>query len=137
MVGGVIPDLVKEFKDSRQHKRDLETRKATANIALETEEVKGYLAQMKSIIKTQGKIINIPFVDAFNALLRPVTASMIMLLFMATAGMYVYVVLGQVFAGELAMEVAATIIWGSLVGDSIQAVLGFLFGYRSTKGRIK
>ena len=39
-------------------------------------------------------------------------------------------------AGAIPLDMAAAMIWGSLVGNSIQAVLGFLFGYRSTKGRV-
>jgi hypothetical protein len=154
MVGGLLPDIFKEIRESREHTREIERMDKTAAIQLEmvkaktdaklqevkieseAAEVKGYLEQMRAIVEAQAKPTGIKWVDAFNALLRPSTALMIMILFVATSGMYVWTVLSQVLTGTMKMDAAAVIIWGSLVGESIQAVLGFLFGYRSTKGRV-
>lgn len=156
ILGGVLglaPDIFKEVKESREHGRELERMdkqgelqlkmiekqtdgklaEVEANVAVE--EMRAFGKQMAAIYAAQ-KPTGIPFVDGFNAMLRPTTAAMVMLLFIVTAGMYVWAVLSQVGIGKIGMADAATVIWGSLVGDAIQSVLGFLFGYRSTKGRI-
>ena len=154
MAGGLLPDVMREIKDSREHSRELDRMAKTATIQLEqikvradakmaevrmesdAAESRAYLDQMRSIVEAQARPVGIKFVDGFNAMLRPSTAALIMVLFVSTSGMYVWSVLHQVSAGVLQMTDAASIIWSSLVGDSIQAVLGFLFGYRSTRGRI-
>lgn len=154
MAGGLLPDVMKEIKDTREHKRELDRMDRTASIQLEqikvradakmaevrmesdAAESRGYLDQMRSIVESQARPVGIKFVDGFNAMLRPSTAALIMVLFIATSGMYVWSVLNQVSGGEIRMTEAASIIWSSLIGDSIQAVLGFLFGYRSTRGRV-
>jgi hypothetical protein len=156
MAGGLIPDIFKEFKQTREHGRELERMekqsamqlelaKAQIDGKLEVAKVEGYAAETKahldqvtSIIESQSRPTGIPWVDSFNSLLRPLTAAMIMLLFISTSVMYVFGVMGLVGlkVGGITIQLAAQMIWGSLVGDSIQAVLGFLFGYRSTKGRV-
>ncbi len=153
MAGGLLPDIFKEFRESRVHTRELERmdkdaenqlkmmeKKTDAKLAeveanVAVEEMRAFAKQMDNIHKAQAPT-GIPIVDAFNALLRPATASPIMLLFVGTAVLYAWAVITKFMAGSIPLDMAATMIWGSLVGNSIQAVLSFLFGYRSTKGRV-
>jgi hypothetical protein len=155
MAGGLLPDIFKEIKESREHGRELERMNKQSEIQLKmiekqtdgklaeiegnvaVEEMRAFSKQMDNIYNS-SKPIGIKFVDAWNALLRPITVTLIIFLFIATSSMYVWGVLGLVgmTEGGITIQVAATMIWGSLIGDSIQSVLGYLFGYRSTKGRI-
>lgn len=153
MAGGLLPDIMKEFTASREHKREMTMMEKQAELQLKllqgqtdaklaeidgnvyVEEMKAFGKQMAAIYQAQ-KPVGIPFVDGFNALIRPTTASLVMVMFVVTATMYIVAVLQQFGNGIIDLQAASTIIWGSLVGDAIQAVLGFLFGYRSTKGRL-
>ena len=150
MLGGLLPDVFREVRESREHARELERMDRQAELQAKllaarsearlaeiegnsfAEEMRAFRAQMKSIYDTQ-RPTSIPFVDGYNALIRPTTASLIMLLFVGTAGTFIFGVTQKMVAGAITPEQAAAVIWGSLVGDAIQAVIGFLFGYRSTK----
>jgi hypothetical protein len=84
---------------------------------------------------TQAKIataslatIGIKWVDAWNGALRPFTVTVIITLFAVMASFYTYAVLTTVEP-----LLAVKLLWGSLIGEAIQAVLGFLFGYRSAR----
>lgn len=92
-----------------------------------TEELKAFRSQMTEIYKQQ-KPIGIEWIDGWNSLLRPSAVSAVMILFVATSGFYIEGVLDQ----TTDMKEAAVLIWGSLIGEAIQAVLGYLFGYRSS-----
>jgi hypothetical protein len=61
--------------------------------------------------------------------------TLIILLFMGTAIPFVWAVLSQMSAGAITAVQMANIIWGSMVGESILGVLGFLFGARSSMKR--
>jgi len=105
MAGGLLPDIFKEFRKSRVHTRELERmdkdaenqlkmmeKKTDAKLAeveanVAVEEMRAFAKQMDNIHKVQAPT-GIPIVDAFNALLRPTTASPIMLLFVGTAVLY-------------------------------------------------
>ena len=150
MFGGVLPDVLKEWRDSRNASRELahmdkqaELQLKVAQVAADSklrevegniyvEEAKAFREHLTAILEAQGKPSGIVAVDAFNALLRPVCVTLIMLLFMTTALPFVGAVLGQFKAGVIDAETMARVIWTSLVGDSIVAALGFLFGYRSS-----
>lgn len=153
MAGGLLPDIMKEVRESREHTRELARMDKTAELQLKmleaktdaklaevegqvyVEEMKAFGRQMEAIYKAQQPV-GIKWVDGFNAMIRPTTAMLLMLMFVVTAGMYITSVLAQFGNGLIDLKGASEIIWGSLIGDAIQAVLGFLFGYRSTKGRI-
>ncbi|MEP3246268.1 MAG: hypothetical protein ABJN40_05635 [Sneathiella sp.] len=148
---GLLPDLFKEVRESREHARELERMDRTAALQLKmleaeteaklaaidgnlvVEEMRAFGKQMEHIYLAQ-KPVQIPFVDGFNAMIRPTTASLIMLMFVITASVYIFGVIELMSAGELTVMSAAQMIWASMIGEAIQAVLGFLFGYRSTKG---
>ena len=96
------------------------------------EELRAYAEQMKAIQEAQARLTGIGFVDSFNALIRPATAALMMLFFAVASTLLTWATLADVGSGRLGMPEAAGIIFGSLIGEAIQAVLGFLFGYRST-----
>jgi hypothetical protein len=155
MFGGLLPDIFKEIKASREHGRELERLDKQAELQLKmlqaqtdaklaeidanvvVEEMKAFGEQMKAIYAAQ-KPTGIKWVDGFNAMIRPATAAALMLLFVFTAGAYTWSLIGAIDLsipddwGRL-----STAIWGSLVGDSIQAVLGYLFGYRTTSTTVQ
>ena len=153
MVGGLVPDIFKEVRETLEYSRELVRMDKTAELQLKmldaktdaklaevegqvyVEEMKAFGKQMEAIYRAQQSV-GIKWVDGFNAVIRPATAMLLMLMFVITGGMYITAVLQQFSNGVLDLKGASEIIWGSLVGDAIQAVLGFLFGYRSTKGRI-
>ncbi len=144
MLGGVIPDLLKEFRESREHGREMDRMDKQAELQLkllahrtdarlqeiegqaQMEEVRAFRTQMSEIYKSQAPV-GVKWVDAWNAALRPGACTVIIALFTAIAGTYAY---GMYFGAPHLAEIS-TVIWGSLVGDAIQAVLGYLFGYRS------
>lgn len=148
--GGLVPDLFKEFRAGREHKRELEMLTAQSDLQLKlldrqsdmklaeidanaaAEEMRAFRAQMLAIYEQQ-RPIGVKWVDAFNAALRPSAVTLIMLLFVATAGFYIYGVMLDWLnpAKQMGARLAAETVWGSLIGESIQAVLGYLFGYRS------
>jgi phytoene dehydrogenase-like protein len=151
MVGGLLPDILKEVRDGREHRRELERMDKNAEIQLRmlekqtdaklaeidagvvVEEMKAFRAQMENIYKQQQPV-GIRWIDGFNALIRPATAALLMLLFFGTAVAYSWGIIEQYRDGRITdLTNLATAIWGSLVGESIQAVMGYLFGYRSTR----
>ena len=151
IAGGLLPDIMKEVVASREHSRELERMDKSSELALKmldkqtdgklaeldanvvVEEMRAFGKQMANIYKLQQPT-GIKFVDGFNAMLRPTCALLIMVMFFIIAGLYAYGVISEMGASN--MTVVAQVLWGSLIGDAIQAVLGFLFGYRTTKGRI-
>lgn len=150
MVGGLLPDIFREVRESREHARELARMDRQAELQAKllaartdaklaeiegnvyVEEMRAFAEQMKSIYAAQ-QATGVAFVDGFNAMIRPATATLIMLLFVVTAGVFIFGVTQKMAVGAITPEQAAEVIWGSLVGDAIQAVLGFLFGYRSTR----
>jgi hypothetical protein len=150
MVGGLLPDIFREVRESRDHARELQRMDRQVELQAKllaartdaklaeiegngfVEEMRAFREQMKSIYDAQ-RPTRIAFVDGYNAMIRPTTASLIMLLFVGSAGVFIFGVTEKMVQGLITPEQAALVIWGSLVGDSIQAVIGFLFGYRSTK----
>ena len=154
IVGGLVTDIFKEIRDSREHGRELERMERTAALQLQladkqgesrlqeihgelaTEELRAVGQQMAHIYKAQAPT-GIRWVDGFNAMIRPATAAALMLLFVFIAGAYAWSLIGAV---DLAIPEdwgrLATALWGSMVGEAIQAVLGYLFGYRTTAGRV-
>lgn len=151
IAGGLIPDIFKEIKDSREHTREKErlhleadlqlkllahktdARLAEADANVVVEEMRAFGKQMQGIYSLQ-KQTNIKFVDGFNAILRPLTAFLIMLMFFGIAVTFSIGVINDL--GTSNLQTVSQVLWGSMIGDSIQAVLGYLFGYRTTKGRI-
>lgn len=145
LLGGLLPDIFREIRDSREHGRELErldkqaelqvrllSHKTDAKLAeiegnVFVEEMRAFRAQMSEIYKSQAPI-GVRWVDGWNACLRPFASTIIILLFTWIAALFVW---GMYFDRPHLADVS-TLVWGSLVGEAIQAVLGYLFGYRST-----
>ena len=153
LVGGLLPDVMKEVRDSRNATREreflklqaelqLQAAKATADAKLRevdanlmVAEAQAFREHLSAILESQNKPTGIVWIDGFNALLRPACVALIMILFVATAGPFVYAIIEQFAVGKIEATQMASIIWQSLVGESIMATLGYLFGYRSTARR--
>lgn len=147
---GLAPDILKEWRAGREHARELAHMEKLAEIQRETakqandarmretdagivrEEMQATRAQLTAVIEAQAKPTGIAWVDAFNALLRPACTSAIMLIFFWVTVVFVHAIVSKYSAGEIDAEAMAKLIFGSAVGESFQAVLGFLYGYRST-----
>lgn len=110
------------------HQQRLEEIRQSSYVA----ELDAYAEQMKAIQEAQARPSGVRFVDGFNALIRPAAAAAVMAFFIGASGMLAWATITDVAAGRLGMPEAAGVIFGSLIGEAIQAVLGFLFGYRST-----
>lgn len=153
LVGGILPEVVKEVRDTRNATREREFLKLQAQLTLETAKVNAdaklreveatsfaaeasaFREHMTALIESQSKPTGIPIIDGFNAVLRPACVALVMALFMITAVPFVWAILAQYTAGTIEAKAMAEIIWASLVGESIMAVMGYLFGYRTTAKR--
>lgn len=152
LLSGLLPDILKEIRDSRnqsremaflelQHRLQMERERAGAENKMReaealsmAEEMKAWRETVLATIETAAKPTGIPWIDGFNAILRPATAALMMVLFGWTAIVFMHGVMDAWTAGKIANEMQlASVVWGSLLGEAIQAVLGFLFGYRSTR----
>ncbi len=145
MAGGLLPDIFKEIRETREHDREIARMDKQAELQLkllagrtdaklaeiegnvQVKEMRAFRAQMTSIYEQQ-KPIGIKWVDGWNAALRPFVISGTAILFFVVAGMFSW---GAIMDRPHLAD-TANVIWASLVGDAIQAVWGYLFGYRSS-----
>lgn len=142
LISGTVPNLLKEWGASREHSREVEMLKIQTELQLKIAEKQGetrvaemdrevdiaaYESQAK-IASASLKATGITWVDAWNGALRPFAVTIIITLFAVMASFYTYAVLSTVAPLQ-----AVDLLWGSLIGEAIQAVLGFLFGYRSAR----
>ena len=146
LISGAVPNLLKEWGASREHSREMQMLEKQTELQLRIAEKEGetrvaemdrevdiaaYDAQ-STIAKASLKSTGIAWTDAWNSALRPFAVTIIITLFAVMASFYTYAVLSAV--DTLADTVKAVdLLWGSLIGEAIQAVLGFLFGYRSSR----
>lgn len=151
-VAGFLPDIFTEWKSGREHKRELELldKQVEHQIVLEEKRIQGKVAELdlemqiagmaaeSKMMDSQAKLAQVSmtvksgykWIDGFNALLRPLFTIAIMALFLFTAFVFVNGVMGD---ASLTSVQKAQMIWEqSLIGVSIEAVIGFLYGYRST-----
>jgi hypothetical protein len=145
---GMAPAFFDEWKAGREHKRETERLDHMHKLQLETArlahdskmreiEVQADIADNKAwsdrttaMIEAQARPTGIVWVDAFNALLRPTCATIIMALFTVIASWYAWSVIGQFGAGAITADQAVKLLWGSLIGEVTIAMLGYVFGYR-------
>jgi len=146
LIAGTVPTLLKEWGASREHNREMRMLEKQTELQLRIAEKEGetrvaemdrevdiaaYDAQ-SAIAEASLKSSGTQWVDAWNAALRPFAVTIIITLFAVMASFYTYAVLSTI--STLAdTQQAVTLLWGSLIGESVQAVLGFLFGYRSSR----
>lgn len=146
VLSGSVPNLLKEWSSTRDHKREVEMLTIQTELQLKIAEKQGetrvaemdrevdiaaYDAQ-STIAKASLKSSGIMWTDAWNAALRPFAVTIIIVMFAVMASFYAYAVLSAVESMS-DTQAAVELLWGSLIGESIQAVLGFLFGYRSAR----
>lgn len=146
LFSGAAPKLIGEFTAGREHKREMDMLDKQTELQLKIAGVQGQtkIAEMDrevdiSAYDSQAKIAvaslqstGIGIVDTWNGLLRPFAVTIIIILFAAISSFYTYEVLDSINNLNDATK-AVKLLWGSLIGESIQAVLGFLFGYRSSR----
>lgn len=100
-------------------------------LAAMTAEIKGQFEQLTAIYEAQ-KPIGVQWVDAWNAAMRPAAVSMILFVFGLGIVMYEVSTLMLWLDGKIPAADILDAMFKGLVGESIQAVLGYLFGYRGT-----
>lgn len=146
LLSGSLPDLLKEWKAGREASREIEMLRVQTELQLNVAKVEsaGRIAEIDrhvdiaayhaqaQIATASLKPVGIPWVDAWNAIMRPFAVTLIILLFAVMASFYTYSVL-KVVTNLAEAQMAIQLLWGSLIGEAIQAVLGFLFGYRSAR----
>lgn len=148
LVTALVPDIMKEIKDSRASTREREFLKLQHQLELERldknaemkireaettyaiEEMKAFASQLTSIIENQAKPTGYKWIDGFNGLIRPAVSAGVMVLFFAVSIIYVTALITAFKAGLITYDQLMTATWSSMVGEGIQAVLGFLFGYK-------
>lgn len=151
LVSGVVPDIVSEFKSANAHKRELELLTKQTELQLKLVEAQGdarfeetrlgIIAQeaevfrdhLAEIVKAQFSPTGVVWVDILNSLIRPTTALLIMVMFIVTASIFTAGTIELFLKGAIDAQTMSSVIWGSMVGEAVQAVLGFLFGYRSAR----
>lgn len=146
LLSGIAPSLIKEWGTSREFDREMSMLEMQTELQLRIAErhgetrvaemdrevdIAGYDASAK-IAEASLRVTGVGWVDAWNAMLRPFAVTVIIILFAVMASFYTYAVLSSVESLDDTMF-AVELLWGSLIGESIQAVLGFLFGYRSSR----
>lgn len=139
IVGGVVPDVVKtvregfESKREReflelQHKHHLERIKAEADAKVHAVEIEADVAEMKAARDALVAAIQMPmnqtgimWLDAVNAMVRPATTVVALML-------TVYVMVSVLYfqAHTVPVSEALAMLWFML-----EACVGFWFGYRS------
>ena len=137
MIGGAVPDLLKELRDSRDAKREMELlslrhrmelerlEKAASlkiqevSIAAEAADTAAWSEAVKAAMASQPLVSGYAWIDGINAVLRPACTVMILSLFL---------VCGLGFSNTIPTEAFAPLFIGA-----VEAVLGFLFGYRSAR----
>lgn len=139
MIGGIIPDVLKEMRDSRDAKRELALLQLRHKIDLErtdkqasykiqearyvadAADAASFAASIKEVLAAQPMHSGYAWLDACNAALRPLCTMMIIALF-------AFVTLG--FSDVIPASMFAPVFL-----EAVAAVLGFLFGYRSSVRR--
>ncbi len=154
LIGGALPRLLGIIESGANHKRELEflrvqhelmmerqkseagskLREAESNLV--AEEVRAMREHLTAIIEVQGRATGIAWIDAFNAVLRPAATTLILVIFFVTSLAFVASSIAMWRAGQIKDGIElAKVVWGSMIGFSIEAVLGFLFGARQVSKR--
>lgn len=149
LVGGAVPDLLREYRDQKAHSREMETLKVQAQMQMDlakhasdnrmreieatsaAQESVAWHQHMSNLVEVQARPSGTAWIDGFNAVLRPAMVTGVMSLFFFVAFLYSWAIVNQYVDGKITADVMAASIWGSLVGETIQACIGFLFGLRS------
>jgi len=142
LISGVVPDVLREVRDTRAAQRELQFLKlnhelamarasAEASVKLEedrsaviSEEIRAVRDQVVSIVENQFKPTGVKWIDALNSFIRPATSLGLMFLFVVGIIGYMFgIVENNAFGAQMTI----------LFGEAISAVLGFMFGYRASQ----
>ena len=142
LLSGVVPDVMKEIKDTRAHTREIEFLKLNNELALQRAaaeagakieeaqskqtiaEIEANEKQFQSLMAQAMQPTGIPWIDTMNAAIRPITSIVFIVLF---AGGIIAYSLGLL--NNDAFGVTMT----GIYAEAVMAVLGYMFGYRSYK----
>jgi len=112
------------------HELTLERIKAEAGVKLDESYLEAVAAdavaardQLKAMIVDAFKPTGIAWVDTFNAIVRPVTAALFLLMF--AGGVVAYML------GTTTLNPEFGTVLGTTFVECVQGALGFIFGYRS------
>lgn len=109
----------------------LEEARVTSDLAAIQTELAGFYTQLKAIYAQQAPL-GVKWVDAWNACLRPAAVTLILVVFAIGIVIYEVSILVLWWKGMIPGGDMINAMFTGLVGEAIQAVLGYLFGYRGT-----
>ncbi|MBI3453385.1 MAG: hypothetical protein HY057_11285 [Rhodospirillales bacterium] len=107
----------------------LEEARFAADAEVMRSELSAFAEQMRAIYKAQEPV-GIRWVDAWNASLRPAAVTVALAILTLTVTIYVAAVLSAWWIGMIPSADIVDVMFKGLVGEFIQAVVGYLFGYR-------
>lgn len=140
LLSGVVPDVMKEIKDTRAHKREVEFLQINQKLALEraqheasvkieearsreaVAEIEANEKQFQAMMAQAMQPTGVAWVDTLNAAIRPLTSIIFLILFAGGLVAYTF--------GITANDAFGATMTG-LFGEAVTAVLGYMFGFRS------
>lgn len=149
-LSSLLPTLIKEWTDTRAAKRDLtmqekmhewqlEAMKVQAEFKLEVQEQNASIAEISAAntelmaaMQQFGTPTGWSISDFMASLVRPLALLGIMGLFFWISYDYCQIAFDAYKAKKLTIDQLSGAIFGSLIGESIEAFLGFLLGYHAT-----
>jgi hypothetical protein len=147
---GVVPRVITYLEKRQDHKHELEflrlqhelqmqrqaagTEDKLREIEAQTiaEEFRAMSEHLTKIIEVQARPSGFRWIDGWNALLRPAATTGIIVLYLWIASTYTGAIIGAFLVGKMSVGDFGNAVFNTLIGESIVAVLGFLFGYRGT-----
>lgn len=154
LVGGSLPDILKLVSDRSESKLEMDRIKLETAMAIQLAKAKAdlrmnelaleadakaddnYGKQLQSLYKLQSQQTGIKWIDGFNSIIRPLTAALAMSIAFTLIAAQGYVILSEIADHTVTLETGINIMWNGFVGEVIQAVLGWMFGYRSARKTI-
>lgn len=143
LFSGVVPEILKEVKDSRAHRREIEFLQVNQKMALEraqyeasvkieesrtnaaVAEIHANEESFKALMQQAMTPVGIGWIDGLNAVVRPLTAIAFMVLFAVALLAYIF--------GFGAAEPGFGSAMGALFTEMMQGVVAFMFGARAVK----
>jgi len=151
LVTNIAPALVKEMQDTRNQKREIEHLTLQHQMQLERAKIEAdsklreadaaydtaHVQALQALALESMKPTGMPWIDALNAIIRPVTCILLLVLFVWTSLIFISGVITAYDAGKIVSETKlAEVIWGSMIGEAFQAVFGYLFVSRECRKRL-
>lgn len=143
LFSGVLPEVVKEIKDTRAHGREMEFLQLNQKLVLERAahetavkieetrtnreiaEIQENERNFESLMRQAMTPVGIGWIDGLNAAVRPLTAIAFMLLFVVGVSAFIF--------GFGTQDASFATAMSGLFSEAIQATLGFMFGSRAIR----